>query len=429
MRKIDSTESVCHICNKKIPAIILRDKNQVFIEKKCPEHGKFIAEHIWGDIEIYRKFARHKAIEATPAQTAVILTYKCNLNCPICLANANKLKFSDFKIKNLTKAKGSKAVLLTGGEPTVREDLDRIIAKIKRGGQKVVLLSNGLKLADKKYALKLKRAGLDWVRLQFDAMDRQDSLHIRGRDLISLKRQAIKNLESLNIKITLCTVLIKRNLNKLPRFFNFVFKHPKIRHISANPLWKIGRYREEDFVSSREIIEKISTIFNLKKSDWIESTIFLIDLDNFMSLFGKRYRHFCQCNIKCLLLRDKEEMIPITKIFNLRKIHLKLTDLQLKKSFFKTIRFFLYLLINQVILNFLTNKYFRIFFLRCLANIKTLFQGKSLFSNIFYSVSVEYFMTKENFDLRVSRACNLDGLSPESLEKRPACLSRSALMN
>lgn len=429
MKKIDSTKSICHICDKVVPAQIFLDRGRILIEKNCSEHGKFLAEHIWGDPEIYRSFARCKTLDGPPAQTAVILTYKCNLNCPICLANANKLKFPDFQKKHLPKARGGRAVLLTGGEPTVREDLAQIVRKIKKGGQKVVLLSNGIKLADKKYALKLKRAGLDWVRLQFDAIDERDSLYIRGKKLIALKKQVVRNLERLNIKTTLCTVVIHRNIDRLPQFFDFVFEHPKIRHVSVNPLWKIGRYQENDFVSSSAIIEKISRIFNLKKIDWIRSTIFLTDIDKFMSLFGNRHRYFCKCNIKCLLLRRQNEMVPITKIFDLKKIHFKLDRVWRGKSRLKMIGFLLYLLTSQVLLNFFRNRYFRIFVFRVLTNIGEVFKGKSLFANIFHSVSVEYFMTRENFDQNVSQACNLDGLSAENLEKQPACLNRSILMN
>ena len=52
-------------------------------------------------------------------------------------------------------------VTLTGGEPTLRDDLPEIIAHAEKNGQVCGLLSNGLKLADKTYLDLLLQTGLD----------------------------------------------------------------------------------------------------------------------------------------------------------------------------------------------------------------------------------------------------------------------------
>jgi MoaA/NifB/PqqE/SkfB family radical SAM enzyme len=52
-------------------------------------------------------------------------------------------------------------VTFTGGEPTLRDDLPALIAHAEKLGQVCGLLSDGLKLADKKYLQTLLQTGLD----------------------------------------------------------------------------------------------------------------------------------------------------------------------------------------------------------------------------------------------------------------------------
>ena len=57
--------------------------------------------------------------------------------------------------------KGVPHVTFTGGEPTLREDLPKLIAHTEKNGQVCGLLTNGLKLADKEYRQLLLQTGLD----------------------------------------------------------------------------------------------------------------------------------------------------------------------------------------------------------------------------------------------------------------------------
>jgi len=58
-------------------------------------------------------------------------------------------------------AAGIPHVTFTGGEPTLREDLPALIAHAEKNGQVCGLLSDGLKLTDKKYLQLLLQTGLD----------------------------------------------------------------------------------------------------------------------------------------------------------------------------------------------------------------------------------------------------------------------------
>jgi hypothetical protein len=56
-------------------------------------------------------------------------------------------------------------IILTGGEPTLREDLAELIAHTEANGQVVGLLSDGLKLTDAAYLQTLLQTGLDHLML------------------------------------------------------------------------------------------------------------------------------------------------------------------------------------------------------------------------------------------------------------------------
>jgi hypothetical protein len=59
-------------------------------------------------------------------------------------------------------------IILTGGEPTLRDDLPDLIAHTETNGQVVGILSDGLKLADKDYLQALLDTGLDHLMLSLN---------------------------------------------------------------------------------------------------------------------------------------------------------------------------------------------------------------------------------------------------------------------
>jgi organic radical activating enzyme len=60
-------------------------------------------------------------------------------------------------------------IIFTGGEPTLRDDLPELIAHAERNGQVTGLLSDGLKLVNKKYLQTLLQTGLDHLMLVLQA--------------------------------------------------------------------------------------------------------------------------------------------------------------------------------------------------------------------------------------------------------------------
>jgi len=425
MKVIQKTHSICDQCLKKVPAKTLEIDSRIFIEKDCPVHGKSRSDHFWDDPEIYKFLQSIETIKSRPAHLALVLTYKCNLECSICFANANRINVPDFSIDDLEKTKKYKLVFLSGGEPTVLPDLPKIINKLRKNGQLPVVLSNGLKLANKKYVKLLKKAGLRYVRMQLDTLNDENIKYFRGRNLLRNKLTAIKNMEECDLPISVCTVVIKKNMPDLGKLFRFVLNHANIKTISLNPLRRAGRFKEEDFVPSSKIVEKASKILGISKNDWLETTRFLINLDKLLFLINrKRSRYFSPCKLKCHILPYRQSGIPINKIFNVVKISEKIEGIYPRKNKLKLIALGFYFVINEIIINFFTNKYFRLLAFRTIKNLPYLFRRKYILFNPFHFFTISVFPVKRDIDFDFVRKCNFHGVSSGDLSFQPACIQR-----
>ena len=77
-------------------------------------------------------------------------------------------------------------IQLSGGEPTLRDDLPEIVAMGRAMGFRFIQLNtNGLRLArDPSFVERLKKAGLASVFLQFDGTDDRIHRALRGGPLL-----------------------------------------------------------------------------------------------------------------------------------------------------------------------------------------------------------------------------------------------------
>lgn len=272
---LHETESLCPVCLKKIPARYVRENGKAYIHKTCPEHG-FFKVLFWNDADMYSEWLE-QGVHAPardlnrPEQkgcpydcglcnehhsgtcTAILeITYRCNMQCRICFADANAEHFDpDMEQIRTMYAAALKSnrfcsVQLSGGEPTVRDDLPEIVRMGKEMG--VIHLqvnSNGIRIAqDFEFLKKLKEAGLDLIYLQFDGVDDEIYRTIRGRDILEIKKQAIANCEKLGIGVLLVPVVIPGvNLHRLGEIIEFAKAHiPTVKGVHFQPVSYFGRY-------------------------------------------------------------------------------------------------------------------------------------------------------------------------------------------
>jgi uncharacterized radical SAM superfamily Fe-S cluster-containing enzyme len=422
MEIINQTESLCDVCLEKVPAFTFIKKGEVFIEKNCPKHGKFVVRHAWHNPEIYRSLVKIETLKSK-AQLSLAVTSRCNLNCSVCFVKANETKLREITLNELSKVKGYQTIVLSGGEPTIRKDLPEIIGRLKKQGSKVMMLSNGIKLADPAFTRKLKKMGLECVMMQFDAINDSEYRGLRGRELTKTKERAVANLERCEIAIHFNALMLKGKISsQIKKLLDFSARHPGIKNVIFNQLWRLGRFDEKDYLSSPQILAEVSRLTGISNRDWMETTELLCATDKLLAMLSSKRRLFAKCNVKCLVLRQAEKIIPVTRIFDVPRINSKINKLSKHPNRIGLARFFLYFFLSQVVLNYFRNRNFRIFFWKLIKNLRYLWEGNLLLFDPLQCLTVTVFHTSANVDFSFVESCNYKAFSFETTDFDPACL-------
>jgi len=236
------TESICPKCLKKVKVEITQEKDKILMHKKCREHGSFTTLH-WQSAKIFSHvekfdFFEHYLRNDDPKNDyncpfscglcknhisrtvigVIDLTKRCDLNCPICFASFPEcmveyepsrdeiFKMLDF-LSNLNPK--PPAVLFSGGEPLLREDLADIIRYAHKLGFLTILATNGIRMAkEPSLAAKLKKSGLNIVYLQFDSLKDEVYEKLRGKGLLKEKLTIVDLCRKHDIEVILVPTLI-----------------------------------------------------------------------------------------------------------------------------------------------------------------------------------------------------------------------------
>ncbi|MBT4512496.1 MAG: radical SAM protein [Chloroflexi bacterium] len=292
---LGETKSLCPTCLNVIPATRVTDGSDVFMEKTCPEHGDFSVV-IWrgepsyqgwgrGENAVGAKVRQTESSDGCPhdcglcgehrAQTCTVLmevTGKCNMSCPVCFASSNESEITEptmaeigRMLQSIIDAGGPYPLQLSGGEPTLRDDLPEIISMAKEMGfPHIQINTNGIRLAkDKDYLQRLKEARTDLIYLQFDGVSDDVYQKIRGVDLVDLKRRAIENCAEAKIGVQLVpTVIPNVNDHELGMIVQFAKDYiPIVKGIHFQPVSYFGRYpvhpANEDRITTPDVLRAL----------------------------------------------------------------------------------------------------------------------------------------------------------------------------
>jgi uncharacterized radical SAM superfamily Fe-S cluster-containing enzyme len=271
------TASLCPVCLKRLPARRVVDGHRVELVKHCPEHGEFRAL-IWQGPPDLAAWNRPKTPSSPPVCYSEVkngcpfdcglcpehgqhscsalleVTARCNLRCPVCFAASGETVAADPSLETIDswyravrRACGEGIVIqLSGGEPTVRNDLPAIVALGRRHGFSFIQLNtNGLRLAENpEYARSLREAGLASVFLQFDGTTDAIYQSLRGRPLLDEKIRAIDHALAAGLGVVLVpTVVPEINSGNLGAILDFALERaPGVRGVHFQPISYFGRF-------------------------------------------------------------------------------------------------------------------------------------------------------------------------------------------
>jgi len=314
---IKGTESLCPVCFKKISAKIIKKGKNVYITKKCNLHGsfKFLIEKDFG---IYKKLMNKNYHQFRFTKLIIPVTSKCNLRCPICFYYPCKDK--NLPLEEIEKIAMNKnlPIFISGGEPTIRNDLPKMIDVIKQKNS-IILVTNGLRFSDYDYALKIKKSGLKYVLFSFNGFDDKIYKKINGRALLRTKLRALRNLKEVDIKIILSTLVVRGlNENQIKKIFDFYVKNRSfIREMRVRSMISTGRYLRRKKLYLSELLNIVCSNIGIDKKEVFDELEFWKLVKKFLT--KKEFIHR-PCSLEFHLKIKDKRAIPIAREINLKKI-------------------------------------------------------------------------------------------------------------
>ncbi|MFZ5968444.1 MAG: radical SAM protein [Bacillota bacterium] len=200
------------------------------------------------------------------------ITQKCNYYCKHCYSNASceedvdTLNFGEItKIIDDFEANNVPVILLSGGEPLIRNDIFDIIRYIAGKKIRISLSTNG-SLIDKSTAAALKGMGISYVGISIDGT-REKNDDFRGvSGAFDNTIKAIENCYHAGQKVGLRFTLQKNNYKDVPSILELM-EEMKVDRICFYHLVPSGRGKDitDQMLSNEETKEVIDYLYEYSK--------------------------------------------------------------------------------------------------------------------------------------------------------------------
>ncbi len=290
----DVAVSICSTCFRKVEGKIVFQDNSVYLLKSCPIHG---AERILmaDDVDYYRrcreifiKPPEMPRVFNTPVKwgcpydcglcadhqqhsclSLIEINDHCNLSCPICYADSgpSRLQYRSLDhvqtlINAVVRNEGQPDVVqISGGEPTIHPDFFAILDRARAAPIRHLMVNtNGIRIAQEEdFAKRLADYMPDFeVYLQFDSLEREPLVALRGADLLDVHLRALERLNRLGVSTTLVATL-KKGLNdgEIGRLIDFALTQPAVRGVTLQPIQAAGRLENFDPATDRLTLTEV----------------------------------------------------------------------------------------------------------------------------------------------------------------------------
>ncbi|MEM1685943.1 MAG: radical SAM protein [Acidilobaceae archaeon] len=478
-RLIRYTSSLCPDCLRLLPAIIVERDNKLYIRKICPDHG-LIEELYFSDYSMYSRLMKWeetgKGLGGAGAYTSIgapcpyscglctmhenhtalanlVVTNRCDLSCFYCFFYAERagyvyepsieeIRFMARQLKRQSNGLNiHTCVQVTGGEPTVREDLiDVIKALVEEGVDYIQLNTNGITIARKfvdnpndgvSYVRALRKAGVSVVYMSFDGVTPKVNWknHYEAPFAIeAFRRGGLPNV------VLVPTVLRTINDHQLGDIIRFAGKHiDTVRGVNFQPVSLTGRVSKADRERYRITIADVAarveeqTNGEIPKDAWYPVPVVAKFVKFIDAITGKYYdtlSNHPMCGAATYVFIDNidtygvpRRFIPITEFFDVEGFIEYLDEARIgieSKRLGKRIALVKLLLNLRKYLDTAKmpkniNMYKIIFNVFIRGNYDAIkeFHYKSLF------LGSMHFMDRYNYDVTRVRRCNIHYLMPD----------------
>lgn len=355
-----TTTSVCPECLEIIPAMIFEEDGKVWIKKTCKEHGEF-REVYWGSADMFRKASTFaydgrgvenpNVVKDSPvcpkdcglcsihkshtALANLAVTNRCDLNCFYCFFYAKKAGYvyepsledlrKAVKLLRAEKPVPGNALQVTGGEPSLRDDIIDTIKMIKEEGvEHVQFNTNGIRFSkDPEFAKKLRDNGINTVYLSFDGVTPETN----PKNHYEIP-YVLENARNAGIGLVLVpTILNSVNDHQVGDVLRFGFRNMDVvRGVNFQPVSLVGRMprkeRDKFRITIPDVIQRIEeqTAGQIAKEDFYPVPSVRAITDLVESLVKKpQYSlstHF-SCGMATYVFEDEGKMLPLTRFIDI----------------------------------------------------------------------------------------------------------------
>nr|WP_297027717.1 radical SAM protein [Thermoplasma sp.] len=386
------TESLCPGCvdeekfdQMRIPAIVYEEAGEVKLIKECPEHGVTV-EKYWEDYEMFEEAKKWqdpgvKILNPNVAYYAskivcpthcglcvkhkshtglgnIVVTNRCDLSCWYCFFYAkenepiyeptqDQIRMMLRRMKN-EKPVGANAVQITGGEPTMRDDIIDIVRIAREEGyDHVQLNTNSVRAAfDPDFVRRVREAGSNVIYTSFDGPTPRSN----PKNFWEIPA-ALENYKKAPLGVVLVpTVIGGVNDMYLGDIIRFGLSNiDVVRAVNFQPVSLVGRMpdraRAKQRITIPGAIKKIEqqTDGLIGREDFftVPSTA---SVSNFVAALKGRptYKlsiHYA-CGMGTYLFKDDEKVIPVTRFVDVKGMFEYIQSLadEIGDSTFKSLR-------------------------------------------------------------------------------------------
>lgn len=202
----------------------------------------------------------------------ISVTDRCNFRCLYCmpaeglewLPKGDILTYEEITaIVAQLAPLGLRRLRITGGEPTIRPDLEKLIAMLRAipGIQDIALSTNGVRLPG--MAAKLRMAGLDRVNISADSLQPERIASIARRRLPFDPVRAAAAAQDAGMAPIKINVVVMRGINddELEDFARLTLEHPwHVRFIELMPVGEMRELTWDHVVPSEELLGRLAAI-------------------------------------------------------------------------------------------------------------------------------------------------------------------------
>ncbi len=206
----------------------------------------------------------------------ISVTDRCNFRCTYCmpaeglewLPRSEVLSFEEIhRVSRIFVERfGVEGIRLTGGEPTVRANLPRLISQLSGLGVDLAMTTNGATLRNS--AEELRSAGLRRINISLDTLHPDRFEQMTRRNELENVLAGIDAAVAAGFSPVKINAVIERGVNDdeivdLARFGRE--RGVEVRFIEFMPLDATGHWANDQVVGQDEIVERIAEVFPLEQ--------------------------------------------------------------------------------------------------------------------------------------------------------------------